>query len=501
MALNGQQLQDELQRKKNLGLAPTNAANVVQYNKLTPQVTSPQNKVASGSIAAATPTTGQMNARQYLQNQGVNNSDIGFNNGQVTVKGMGFLLPTSNVNGQSFATKDNLDGAWRQYQMNQGQQKANGLMGNYEKAIDTPYAAYTPAQAFAYNMETDPAYQAALQSAMANAQTAQNNAMVGLGSRGIGNSSTAVTAANQIQQNALGSVTRDVLPGLISQAYQRYADAENQRYQHYRDQYGMSRDHLGDLGNLLGIQQGMNQQLSAEDQRALDNAQTQWQNRFQYGNTIGTFGNGQQTMASRQFNADEAQRGKDNQFRNDQFLWQKSTDSRDYDRGVLESDRNFNSSEDQRGKDNQFRTDQFTWQKSTDARDYNRGVYESDRSYKSGQANRNSDNARADNNAEYGRLMDVWKANGIAPKGLEKYGVQPNTPYGGQQSQAPSYGDATKDIDNSLFIQKALDKDGEPTGQYSVTDPAGLADYIFGQNLSESDTKKLFQRYGLKWGG
>lgn len=60
----------------------------------------------------------------------------------------------------------------------------------------------------------------------------------------------------------------------------------------------------------------------------------------------------------------------------------------------------------------------------------------------------------------------------------------------------------TDNIDSSPFIAKttATDENGNPVHSTKVSDPRALGDYIFNLGLSEADTKKLYARYGLKWG-
>lgn len=95
-----------------------------------------------------------------------------------------------------------------------------------------------------------------------------------------------------------------------------------------------------------------------------------------------------------------------------------------------------------------------------DDRNYSRGVYESNRGYSQSASNTAADNARANGNAEYGRLMDVWQATGVAPKGLESYGVQPGTPLAGKQSSEPASVDPKNSTNNvnSLIDDLSSDK-------------------------------------------
>jgi hypothetical protein len=130
---------------------------------------------------------------------------------------------------------------------------------------------YTAPQPFSYNPNTDQQYQSALAGALQNAKTAQNNAMVSLGSRGIGNSSIAVDRANQIQQRAVSDVQTNLLPTMIEKAYQRYNDDANRQRQAMLDNYGVGQDQIGNLSALSQLlsgqqNQSFNQGLARENQ-------------------------------------------------------------------------------------------------------------------------------------------------------------------------------------------------------------------------------------------
>lgn len=59
--------------------------------------------------------------------------------------------------------------------------------------------------------------------------------------------------------------------------------------------------------------------------------------------------------------------------------------------------------------------------------------------------------------------------------------------------------DYIKQLDSSSYITTRTDLLGNKT--QVVTNEKGLEDYIFLLDLSEAETKKLYARYGLKWGG
>jgi hypothetical protein len=129
-----------------------------------------------------------------------------------------------------------------------------------QKVNATPFEFKQTQALFQYNAQSDPSYQAALRQAQQGAQTATNNALVGLGSRGIGNSSVAVDRANQIQQSAIGNVNDAILPQLMQQAYGRYQDQNNNDYRTQLANYQAGQDQVKNLSGYAGTLNDLNQQ-------------------------------------------------------------------------------------------------------------------------------------------------------------------------------------------------------------------------------------------------
>ncbi|MFX3633716.1 MAG: hypothetical protein ACE3L7_25525 [Candidatus Pristimantibacillus sp.] len=109
-------------------------------------------------------------------------------------------------------------------------------------------------EAFNYDYNTDPAYQAALASARDNIGQQQADTNARLRATGQGKSSYSETVANQIGAKEMGRVSNEVLPQLIGQAYQRYADNANRDLQVQQANYGAGQDRLSNLANLYGLQ-------------------------------------------------------------------------------------------------------------------------------------------------------------------------------------------------------------------------------------------------------
>jgi hypothetical protein len=199
-------------------------------------------------------STNQANiwARQYLRDMGYSDDQIGYdkNRNMVMAGGMDFFSPTVTKNGMAYGTRDQLDNAYQTLKYKQGQKQANELVQRFNAALNK---TYTPTP-FTYDPNSDPQYQAALQQAQQNAKIATGNAMAALNARGIDTSSVMGDRAAQIQQQSLGQVTSEVLPQLVQQAYNRWANEQAMAYQAQQDE-------IANLMNALGLTNQMNQQM------------------------------------------------------------------------------------------------------------------------------------------------------------------------------------------------------------------------------------------------
>lgn len=117
-----------------------------------------------------------------------------------------------------------------------------------------------PAPAFSYNYQSDPTYQALLQSYQQNAQIAGQNTLARAAAATGGMPSTyAVQAATAAQNQELNQLA-NMIPQLQQQAYSRYADQRDYNQQARiaalnnlrgieQENYGMFRDTVGDRHN------------------------------------------------------------------------------------------------------------------------------------------------------------------------------------------------------------------------------------------------------------
>ncbi|MFF3923095.1 hypothetical protein [Paenibacillus lactis] len=119
---------------------------------------------------------------------------------------------------------------------------------SYQQEAQTLYdmmknrATQTPKE-FSYDPQSDPAYQAALQRARSNIDAGNSQAQAEMNRRGILNSTITSDRMGEIAANEMGRVETDVLPSLMQQAYQRYADGlarEQQQFQNLGSLYGMN---------------------------------------------------------------------------------------------------------------------------------------------------------------------------------------------------------------------------------------------------------------------
>lgn len=321
----------------------------------------------------------------------------------------------------------------------------NTTQQNYYNNVNaTPFQFKAPT-AFSYDQNTDPQYQNALQGALRNAQTAQSNALVGLGSRGIANSSVAVDRSNQIQQRAVGDVQTNILPQLIQQAFQRYQDSANRDYQTQLGNYGAQQDQLKNQGALAGYFNNLDQQ-DVTNQRnasadALQNKNANWGAYLDSVGLTSNLGDGPKADWSLLGGIGGAP----------SFEGQKYIDT----------------------KERQGRLDTLdeAQQKATIA-------------------NMNSDNARAaaadaraSGNQQLANLFDVWDRTGVAPEGIP--GVEAGSPLTGKTAQKPTAINAKDSADNYSLLLEDLNSNGVDKLTATQLLQANR------ESLSDADYKKL----------
>jgi hypothetical protein len=261
---------------------------------------------------------------------------------------------------------------------------------------------------FSYDANSDPAYQAALERARANIQSGNAQVQAENNRRNILNSTITTDRGSEIAAEQMGNVETTVLPQLMQQAYQRYADQQAQEQQQFANQGNLAQmyinedqrgiDNTNTRANMTGYLPGDDQTqqlysqllnlkqqaeatgITAADRAKLSNQadgirarlssmgvdvsklgadsssstaslytptvrtlqgqqldqqaeQQAWENRFNYGQAIGQFSNGQKTLQAQQM--DTA-----NQQYTEQFAYQKARDAITDQRWQTEFDEN-----------------------------------------------------------------------------------------------------------------------------------------------------------------
>lgn len=190
MAVVNPQIAAELQRKKNLGIAPTNSANNAAYNKLA-AVPNP-NTGATKTPAASVPNP---------------NTIPKFTPPSKSV--MPKTNPVPNPNQPSINTPSIPANQYTDWQA-----KNNANYANLEKMSQ---------EQFTYNPETDPGYQAQRQLAQLRAGDATKGAMEAANEKGVFGSSVMTSQLGQIQQRAEQEAAA-YIPEYRQQAYGQFQD-------------------------------------------------------------------------------------------------------------------------------------------------------------------------------------------------------------------------------------------------------------------------------------
>lgn len=391
---------------------------------------------------------------------------------------------------------------------------------------------YKAPEAFKYDQNSDPAYQAALASARANISQQQGDTNARLRAGGQGKSSYSESVANQIGAKEMGRVSTDVLPQLISQAYQRYSDQASRDLQVQQANYGAQQDQISNLGNLYGLQNQQDFQnpmaeaqltgnyLSGEARQYIEAINSLKAKAETAGITReARAGLSQQADAYRaalqglgvdpklfgaNVNATTAS-GNLNQagvrtLAGHSQDYMQTADQRDFNEGVRQADRAYEYTA---GRD---KVQDAQWMKQFDEQVKQNGIGNALAWAQNAISKQNANTSAASaansrNNAAQGQLMDIWKATGVAPPGIN--GVAAGTPYAQNAAQAQTAADYYSAIDNSIYLSpeysagKLPGQQGEKTGRTIVNDRNGLETYILSLELSPAETMKLYTRYGI----
>lgn len=293
------------------------------------------------------------------------------------------------------------------------------------------------------------------------------------------------TAANKLQDSDRqfslqeGSLTGNYNGGrtLAGQAqdYNQGADQRNFNYKSGQDNIQNNAQYGGTFNGNKTVQQ----------------QQQEWQNRFNYGQAIGQFPNGQQTLNAQNqtFNQGvtmaqltgylpNGQATSDQQKLNLQNLWMAAEQT-----GVI-PDTLANLYGLPKGTQTQSAL-QFAQKLDIDRQQLSIS-----------QQNANTSQYSAQNstfNNQFGQLMDIWKASGVAPAGIP--GVQQGTQY---STGAAAKAAAPKTYES---LQSNIDKVAKYDKKGVLTNPNVVEEYILNSPLSDYEMYRAYLAEGLKWGG
>ncbi|MEK3674602.1 hypothetical protein [Paenibacillus sp. FSL R10-2771] len=401
--------------------------------------------------------------------------------------------------------------------------------------------AQRQATPFSYDPNSDPAYQAALTRAKANIADGTAQTEAELNRRGLLNSTITSDRSAEIGAQEMGNVETTVLPQLMQQAYQKYIDNLNQQQQQFSNLGTVANSYLGEdqraidntnttaglTGNLPGGEQAqqlysqllnLKQQAEAKGITAADRSKlsnqadgiramlsTMGVDISKLGANTNSVTAGQITPTIRTLAGQNQDLAAQNQTFN------QATQTRQLDTADKQYGEQF---EYQKARD--AITDQ-QWKKSFDE-DYRR--YGLDYALQEQQnrisaQNANTSQASASSSITgntFNRYLDIWKATGTAPSGLEAYGVEAGSPwYEGAQSieegglTINQVVDNIKSIYQEPIVKKELDTWGKmietDTGKTKITsDPTQrkkMFDNVVDSGLGNNETLQALNSLGF----
>lgn len=192
--------------------------------------------------------------RAYLKSLGHKDDEIGYDNGAVTLKNKPFFRTGINADSKAYGTQRDLDSAYKAYQ-------GNDSLEQYKTNLNKPITPFT------YDMNSikaDPLYTSALGSYSQDVNRGTDTALVNLGRRGIGNSSSAVQAEVSGQKSINDFANTKLAPQVIAQKYQQYLDTNAQQDKQNQGLLGLAG--LYDQQN----QQSFNNNLATNQDRRAD---------------------------------------------------------------------------------------------------------------------------------------------------------------------------------------------------------------------------------------
>ncbi|MEK8128348.1 hypothetical protein WMW72_10580 [Paenibacillus filicis] len=238
--------------------------------------------------------------RQFLKDNGYGDNDIGYDgsgpSGRVTLQGRTFDYATPDSDGMVRGTYDSMNKALNNFRQQGLQNNFNQTSDQIRQAAQAAARQFKAPEPFKYDQNSDPAYQAALNTARANITQQQADTNARLRAGGQGKSSYSETVANQIGAKEMARVSDTVLPQLINQAYQRYQDSANRDLALQQANYGAEQDRIANLAKSYAQQFGQYQQQFDNDRAigrdAAADKSANWQAYLQSAGLTGNLGSG-----------------------------------------------------------------------------------------------------------------------------------------------------------------------------------------------------------------
>lgn len=377
---------------------------------------------------------------------------------------------------------------------------------------------------FAFNPESDPSYQAAIRDADNKLLINQKNTNAQLRATGQGKSSYSETVANQLANQSAENIANNIMPIYAQKAYQQYQDSiGNQRnlYQDYNQQdfqnpitesqvtgNYMPAEAMTAYKQILANKQAAESPTITRDQRASISSETDAlrdtlkrlgidisglgadKTAAQAGTVnpgIRTLVGQAQDQSTKNANLDAATavsnmtgkvitpqtdwQGLVRQAANPNTPLNANQQNTQFNQNLQNRQQTFN--EGQQGWSNQFDQAKF----DEDTRRYGLDYALQQQQIAISQQNANTSRqgaASGINNTNFNQQMDIWKATGAAPAGLEAYGVTPGERwYEGAQGIKEGGLTVNQVVDNvrSIYQEPITKKELNPlTGQMVETD-------------------------------
>lgn len=411
--------------------------------------------------------------RQYLKNLGATDDEIDYSDGVVTYKDKPFYYGTPNAEGRVVGNQSDFDSAYASYQgretqqqssqqQQQAQEQARALQ-QQARAMLQQYAAAPAIQPFQYTANPDQIrnsaeFQASVAGLEQDAQRGTNQALVSLGRRGIGNSRSAESAALAQQQNVTNQVNNVLLPRMLAEDYNRQLSQWERQAQLAQQEMDRRRDLIGLYDTAAqretdAATRYMSQAAAAAENERLRQAEIAEQRQAeQKAAAEQRLAEEKAATEARQAELKEQQQELDNLWRAAEITGTLPDILADYyglPRGVttLEAERVGISRQN-------AQTSEFSARSSAEIARQNAAT--SARNAATTQANAQ----RAAQQQEVNNLFRQWEMTGVAPNGLEAYGVAAGTPLfdpvAARQTGSSAAIDAKTSADNYALLLQDL---------------------------------------------